>query len=160
MKKEIYQNIKTEKNKNMKRYLLIIAMLLGAFSSWGQTKADQAAVLQKCIDLPALESLYAKDATGNPEQLCILQPKFAFPANLEVTKFAKAFRLVTKAQVYEQGINNFIYLDKFDVGETTASVRLFYYRNYTSTLISIKVSVELTKTGSAWNVVNSNIEKN
>jgi len=35
----------------MKRFLLIFALLLGAVSSWGQTVADQAAVLQKCIDL-------------------------------------------------------------------------------------------------------------
>ena len=52
---------------NMKRYLLIFALLLGTVSSWGQTVADKAAVLQKCIDLPALESAYAVDASGNPE---------------------------------------------------------------------------------------------
>ena len=76
--------MKTEKIKNMKRYLLIIALLLGAVSSWGQTIADQAVVVQKITELPDLQQYYPKNTDGSIKQLCISQFPTEFPAGVSV----------------------------------------------------------------------------
>jgi len=159
-KKEMNQKGKNYKTNYMKKYLLIFALLLGAVSSWGQSKADQAAVLQKCIDLSALESSYAIDANGQGEQLVVLIPKFAFPTDLAVTKFEKPLRFLDKAAIYDQQLKQVLFIGKFEVGATSASVEIFNYHNFTGTGGSDKASIELAKTGGAWNVVTSNLEKN
>jgi hypothetical protein len=129
-------------------------------SSWGQTKADQAAVLQKCLDLPALESAYAKDINGQPEQLVVMEPGFVFVNDLPVTKFEMSLRFMTKNSIYNQKIDNVLFIGKFEVGATNASVALVYYRNFTGKWNPTKATIELTKSGDTWNVISSNIENN
>lgn len=141
----------------MKRYLLIFAMLSGAVCSWGQSKTDQAAVLQKCIDLPALESAYT---TPNKDALVVVQSSLGIPTDLAVTKFGKALSWFTKQDVKDRGLKNYLYIGRWEVGAGKATVSIYYYRNAFDLENSVKLELELTKTGDTWDIVTSNIEAN
>lgn len=59
MKNNMNQNSKPEKLNNMKRYLLIFAMLLGAVCSWGQDLSKDFVVIDKsCPNSPQLMAQY------------------------------------------------------------------------------------------------------
>lgn len=68
--------------KNMKRYLLLIVMLLGTLGSWGQAAVDQAAVLKKIIGLQELQPYFPKNADGSVRQLCIVNYPVEFSAEV------------------------------------------------------------------------------
>jgi len=161
MKKEMNHKLKIQKLKNMKRYLLIFALLLGTVCSYAQSKTDQAQVMQLCIDLPELQSSFAKDASGNPEQLSVMLPEFPFSTDLVISKFGKPLNFLSKEDLNEKGLNNYLIIGTLEVGTNNASVVMIYYRNATSDrFTSAQVDVELKKSNNTWSVVTSNIEKN
>jgi hypothetical protein len=160
MKKEMNQNTKTEKNKNMKRYLLIITMLLGAVCSWGQVASDQAKVLQKITDLPDLQQYYPKNVDGSNKQLCISQYPTEFPAWV-VAEFdaSKVVFRSTEAITANKEEAYFMFRSfNLQPGTCNTVVHYFYNYNYASGQFKIiTYTVELQKTADGWNVTNLNL---
>jgi hypothetical protein len=157
MKNKINHTMKNIKTNYMKNYLLIFVLLLGAVSSWGQTTADQAAVLQKCIDIPELESAYT---SAKIEQLVVVQSGLGIPDNLAITKLGKSVLFLTKEAVKGNGLKNYLYIGRWEVGSSKATVAIYFYKNGFDLANSVKIEAELAKTGDTWNIVTSNIERN
>jgi hypothetical protein len=149
--------MKIIKTNNMKRYLFIFALLLGAVCSYAQSKADQAGVLQKCLDLPALQSSIT---SANHDQLVVVQSALGIPTDVAVTKFGKSLQWLTKQDMKAREIKNFVYIGRWEIGAAKATVILYYYRSSTDMANPVKAEIELAKTGDTWNVLSSNIEKN
>jgi len=83
----------------MKRYLLILTMLLGAFCSQGQNQNDMTALLQKCIDLPELQSYYPLDANGKPDEVYInFWAPTIFSTDLVVTSHGEKLKFLPMSQ--------------------------------------------------------------
>lgn len=70
--------MKTEKNKNMKRYLLIIAMLLGAVCSWGQDLSKDFVV----IDNGCFNSLQLKTQYNGPNTVIVMPSPVIAPVQI------------------------------------------------------------------------------
>ena len=160
MKNEMNQKIIKYKSRNMKRYLLIIALLLGAVSSWGQIANDQAAVLQKIIELPDLQQYYPKNGAGSLKQICIMQYPTAFSA--EVTTALDASKVVFRSREAIEASHTeayFIFRSlEVDANSAKAIITYFYNFDYTSNQFKmLTINVELQKSGAVWNITNVNL---
>ena len=144
----------------MKRYLLIIALLLVAASSWGQISNDQAAVLQKILELPDLQQYYPKNGDGSLKQICIMQYTTAFSA--EVTAALDASKVVFRSReaiTANQTEAYFIFRSMtLEAGSANASFTYFYNFDYTSNQSKmLTVNIDLQKSGTTWSVTNVNL---
>ncbi|GAB4094173.1 hypothetical protein [Flaviaesturariibacter terrae] len=144
-------------------YFHLIACLLGFLlaiaapqKGFAQATADNAEVLQKCLDLPALQAFYPSGVDGAKQQVTILQLPVAFPAGLSVTKFEQPVLFVSR-----DGVGNkdaYINFLSFTVGDQDASADFFmtYGRNSTSPG-SVRMKVTLSKVNDQWSVTNSTV---
>lgn len=66
----------------MKKQVALLMLMFLFFSSFGQNLSDQAAVLQKCIDLPEIQNYLPLDADGTQAAICIMQHAVTFPGDL------------------------------------------------------------------------------
>ena len=148
----MHQKLKTYKTKNMKKYLLIFVMLLGTVSSWGQSVADQAAVLQKCIMAPQLNNLIKCDPTGVPVSLYLVQGSVAIPANLDVNYFGRKAEIVTQAEIISRSADSYFSFNRLDISQNTANVTFDFVYNCNSGKQVIELSLELQKTGGEWTI--------
>ena len=137
---------------NMKRYLLIFALLLGAVSSWGQTVADQAAVLQKCLDLPGLQQYYPAN-----QQVYIMQYPYVFPAGITVTKSGKPVQLVDRAVIAGNDAKAYFLFHTFSAGGNTANVKFDFYYNFSANKTIMSGTVLMVKNGDIWNVTETKL---
>lgn len=141
----------------MKKYLLIFALLLGAVSSWGQTTADQAAVLQKCIDLPELQQHYPVNTDGTHQEIYIMQHAVNFPGNIEVSKFGKKPVFLDKDSMYNGNAKGFFLFETFKISADIAEVSLLYNLKTQQGYRAVDVQLELHKEAGNWNVSETNI---
>jgi len=140
----------------MKKYLLIFAFLLGAVSSWGQTVADQAAVVQKCIMAPSISKLIKCDPTGVPVSLYVLQGSAAIPAGLDVNYFGRKLEIITAAEIVSKNVDSYFSFNRLDVSSNTASVTFDFTYSGNSGKQVVELSLELQKTGSEWIISQTN----
>ena len=64
-----------------------------------QSLDDQSKVLQKCIDQMEMQPYYPLDATGNPDQLYMMQYAVAFPVGINVSKSGKAVLFMSREEI-------------------------------------------------------------
>jgi hypothetical protein len=157
MKKEMIQKLTIYKLINMKRYLLIIAMLLGAVSSWGQVANDQAAVLQKIIDLPDLQQYYPKGPDQNQEQVYVVQLPYAFQANIQLTKFGKPVKFLDSAKPLDKQTVAYFQFESLTFSGNTATAKFVFYYTYIRTQASFLGTVTLNKTGENWIITDTKL---
>ena len=144
----------------MKRYLLIIALLLGAVSSWGQTASDQAAVLQKILELPVLQQYYPKNGDGSMKQICIMQYPKAFSAEVIGAMDASKVVFRTSETVMINKEEAYFMFRSFTVEQQSCKVVLNYFFNPNTgnnQSSNVSYTIELSKTGSVWNVTNQTL---
>jgi hypothetical protein len=143
----------------MKKYLLIIAMFLGTLSSWGQTVADQAAVIQRCIDLPGLQQYYPMAPDQTSEQVYVVQQPVLFATGLAVSKFNKPVVFVANStDVTNYPVAYFVFEVLTFNGQTANVVFNFYYPN-PANKSKIKGTVALSKVGENWVVAENKLNR-
>jgi len=144
----------------MKRYLLIIALLLVAASSWGQISNDQAAVLQKILELPDLQQYYPKNGDGSLKQICIMQYPTAFSADVTTALDASKIVFRTSETVMINKEEAYFMFRSFTVEQQSCKVVLNYFFNPNTgnnQSSNVSYTIELSKTGSVWNVTNQTL---
>jgi hypothetical protein len=146
--------LKIHKLKNMKRYLLIFALVLGAVSSWGQTVADQAAVLQKCLGLPQVSSHYQLDPTGIPVSLYAVSSAH-LPAGLDLSYNNRKVSFGTQAQMDAIKADAYFIFTAFELTGDRASVSYDYCFNCNSSKQVLQLNLKLQKAGGAWAVTET-----
>jgi len=152
MKKEFFLIQEINKLKNMKRYLLIFALLLGAASSWGQTASDQAAIVQKVLDLPGLQQYYP-----GSQQVYIMQYPYVFPAAMTVTKFGQTVQLADRSVIAGNNANAYFLFQSFNLVGNTANVKFDFYYNYSANKTIMSGTVTMVKNNDTWTVTNTNL---
>jgi len=144
----------------MKRYLLIIAMLLGAVSSWGQAANDQAAVLQKIVDLPELQQYYPKNADGKLKQLYISQSPTAFTTGVIEAMGNYKVQFQTPEAIKAKKADSYFAFRSIVIDNETATANVNYMYDISQESGQVKmlnISISLQKAGTAWNITNLNI---
>jgi hypothetical protein len=143
----------------MKRYLLIFAMLLGAAGAWGQSANDQAAVLQKIVDLPDLQQYYPMDAVQNRSQVFVVKSVVQFPANLQLAKFGKPVSFIDSADILKgQSVAYFVF-NTFTIDGNSAHATFNFYYTYTTKQSIFECSVVLNKSGDSWAISESKLSR-
>jgi hypothetical protein len=131
----------------------------GPASAEMQTASDQADVLQKCLDLAALQNLYPKNADGTYKQLTVMQHGVAFQMSIGVTHGGQSVSFMDKAQVNSSNLDAYFYFHEFQLDQNVAKVDfIFHYDQLSGSPKMQVVSVELVKSATGWNIVQSKLE--
>ncbi len=125
-----------------------------------QSLDDQSKVLQKCIDHLSMQPYYPLDATGNPDQIYIMQYAVAFPVGLNVSKAGKAVLFMSRDEILLNKVKSYFIFRSFDItgNVAKASFSYFYSFDYTTNQFKmVMVNIELNKVNLDWSVVNITI---
>lgn len=141
----------------MKKYFLLLSIVLGAFCSNGQTIADQSAIVQKCLDLSELQPYYPKAADGSYEKVYIMQYPTVFPATLEVSKFGKYVPLADRREIMKENAQAYFLFQSVEMEESKAKVAFDFLFNFAKNSTWVSVTVDFQKVGNAWTVTGSKL---
>lgn len=141
---------------------LTIFLMMSAFSLLSaQTLIDQEQVLQKCVDIPALQKYYSLDNVGNPNQLHVINYLVSFPANMDVSHAGHQLVFLTREEISANKIEDYFIFRQFEItgGKATVNLNFFYDYNYSNNQFKIlMVSIELDKVGSEWSIITSDMK--
>lgn len=139
---------------------IIIAVLVCSIQlkSYCQTISDESAVLQKCIDLDAIQMYYPKSLNGSYQQVRILQHPFSFISGVEAAKFGQSVLFVNRDAT--AGLDAYLNFTSFLItgNSGSASFNITYDRN-TNHPDAVVVQVNLEKVEGNWTIINSNLSK-
>ncbi|QMU29292.1 hypothetical protein [Adhaeribacter radiodurans] len=143
------------------KILLTLFIFFGCVTHlMAQSLDDQSKILQKCIELPALQTHYPRTDNGTLKPLYVMQHAVSFPGNLNVTKNGKPVAFKSKEEVKTNGISAFFLFREFKVTQNSAQVDFAYYYNFQGTYEEfVPVTLELQKTGNTWSITQSKIQE-
>ena len=142
----------------MRKLYMFIFFVFISICSIGQTRNDQALILQKCIDLPELQQSYPVAADGTISQINVLQHGISFPVDIEVSKSGMPLAFVSKSDINDRHIESFFLFWTFDIVNDQARVQ-FTYNNSKIEKKATIVELNLQKENNVWTIVNSKIEE-
>lgn len=143
----------------MKKFTFIVFFALTTICTFGQNKPDQTQILQKCIDLPAIQLCFPADNDGGKKQICILQHGVSFPSNIEVSKFGKDVLLYDKSQLSAAGITSYFLFWEFKIDNNIAKVDFVYnFININMQAKMKKINLEFIKDKEVWTISSTKIE--
>ena len=114
----------------------------------GQNLQDKQTILQKCIDLPALQNFFHVDKL--PERVPLIIYFADYKAHdIKLTKFNTAVKIITD----KDSLKTKAYLDikKFEITNNKADVLLNY------SIEGIQVQITLTKINDNWTLQTSKL---
>lgn len=115
--------------------------------------ADDAAVLQRCVDLAELQEFYPKNADGSYRRLVIMQHAVSFPETIAVSHNGQ--NLLFKAKGDAISGESYFYFHSFDVLDSTAKVEFTFYYDQNGTVPKMQVvTLQLQKSANGWNITN------
>lgn len=101
--------------------LFLFMGIMGSHSVKAQTTNDQAAVLQKCMDLPALQQYFPRNSDSGYKELVVMQHGVSFPANISVTHGGDSPLFKSKGQIANDANDAYFYFNSFNVMPNSAS---------------------------------------
>jgi hypothetical protein len=141
--------------KKLKLIILLSLFVLGSISIFAQSRQDQVQILQKCIELSQLQQYYPLDSDGSQKPLIInYWHPVLFPTDLSVMNAGKnvEFRLMSIES--SKNAEAYFLFYKFEVYESSSSVRFDFSYDNASHLKVLEVMLDLSKTGDAWEITN------
>ena len=142
----------------MRKLYMFIFFVFISICSIGQTRNDQALILQKCIDLPELQLSYPVVADGTISQIYVMQHGVSFPVDIKVTKSGKPLAFVSKSDINDRQIESYFLFWTFDIVNDQAHVQFTYNSSKNEKKATI-VELNLQKENNVWTIVNSKIEE-
>jgi len=146
----------------MKKLILQLGLFL-FFSTQllAQSKSDQGLILQKCIDLPELQSYLIKDSDGKTQQLCInYWEPYIFPINLGITKGGKSIIYKEMSADADKAGDPFILFKIFQITGEVAKVDFEYHFVTNNSSKLLQVHLDLIKIGNDWDISKTSLKTN
>lgn len=141
------------KYQTMKRKIFILALLLiSAGFVFGQVISEQAAILKKCLDIPAIQQHFPTDSQGHPKAVYIMQHAVSFPADIPVSKFGQRLVFLDKDDMMNLNVEAFILFEKFEISGSNADVIMIFNKNQGNGYQAYEIKLNLAKTASTWSV--------
>jgi hypothetical protein len=146
-------NNKNKIYKTMKRKIFILALLLiSAGFAFGQALNEQAAVLKKCLDIPALQQQFPTDSQGHPKAVYIMQHAVSFPEDIAVSKFGQRLIFLEKDDLMDLKVDAFILFEKFEITGSNADVIMTFNKLQDNGYQAYEIKLNLVKDASTWSV--------
>lgn len=115
---------------------------------------DETLILQKCLDLPAIQDYFPSNADGSKQQVKVIQFPYEFSSGVSLSKFDAPVLFAGRGEFnYAEAFVNFDSLS-INGAEASAVFTITYNRNSRPPSV-VKISVTLQKTDGQWNVINS-----
>lgn len=144
--------------KNLQAFFIVCLLICSSQNKLAaQTSSDEALVLQKSIDLMALQQYYPKNQDNTFKPLVVLQHGVSFPTSILVAHHSNSLVFKTKADISNE--TAYFLFWEFQIIGNTARVEFSYnYNMGTDTATTQKVILALEKSGATWNITNTNIQ--
>ncbi len=142
------------------RHLGVLSLLiLMATAVHAQPQTDMAAIVQKCVDLPELQSHYPENPNGSMKAVHVMHRDVVLPTNLGVTKFGQPLILMHRAQIVGSLIETYLMFHEFDITGSQANVKFGFTYGSLDNPQFMTVTLSLQKNGEIWSITNSIIEQ-
>jgi hypothetical protein len=138
---------------------IVSAFLLIVAAAQAQPQTDLASVVQKCIDLPDLQSHYPTNPDGTKKAVHVMHRDVVLPTNLGVTKFGQPLILMHRAQIVGNLIETFLMFHELDITGNQAKVKFGYTYGSIDNPQLMTIMLSLQKNGEIWSITNSIIEQ-
>jgi hypothetical protein len=142
-----------------KLFTLILLISFGLISGIeAQTPEDISKIVQKCIDLPALQNYLELDNLGNLKQLRInyWQP-LLFPIDLPLVKEGKKVQFVPMSVQADKNGEAYLLFKRFITTSLTSNIVFDYHYGNNPNPETIEVRLEIKKEGDSWEISDSEI---
>ena len=141
-----------------KLFLLLGLSLLFSTQLIAQSRNDQALILQKCIDLPELQSDLMKDSEGNIQQLYInYWNPLLFPLNLGITKGGKNIVYKPMYSDSDKAGVPFILFRTFLITGEVAKVDFEYHFVTNNSSQLLKIHLDFIKNDNDWDITKTSL---
>jgi hypothetical protein len=132
-----------------KKTIFLILLLFLAFGLKAQSNADTGKILKICFSVAEFQELYPK--TNGIKQINVLQHGVSFSNDSKPIMLGSKISYLTKAEIGDNGIENYFLFWKFDVMANEAIIEYSY--NYGQN--QKKVSLKLVKENNVWILKNN-----
>lgn len=149
----------------MKKFTLLLIMILTVLTMSAQKVNDKGQVVQKCLDLQELQKYYPQSAIEQNEPVYILLHGVSFESDMRISKFGKEPEYVKKEDLMDGRIQGFFLFHTIEVDAKEAHVSFAYYydnRGNDSPLNGshVKFEVFLSKDAKGqWNISKTNSDR-
>jgi len=141
-----------------KLFLLLGLSLLFSTQLVAQSRNDQVLILQKCIDLPELQSYLLKDSEGNVQQLYInYWNPLLFPLNLGLTKGGKSIIYKPMYADSDKAGVPFILFRTFLITGEVAKVDFEYHFLTNNSSQLLKIHLDFIKNDNDWEISKTSL---
>jgi hypothetical protein len=143
----------------MKKMLLFVCLSwVSSVFAQQPDKGQLAQVIQKCIDLPALQQHLPADNSGNVQQLYVYYyHPVLVPTDILLSKGGKTLQFNEVTQPLNDITTPFFLFHSVNSDSNTASVTFSFYYDHANGQKKINVSVVLQKANDTWNITSSTI---
>ena len=136
----------------------VTAFALAIFSlGMAQAPGDASALLQKCVDLPALQEYFSGENGQTPDALHVMECTLPFSAQ-GVEKFGNPLGSISKMEVQDPQYSDYLQFYLFEINESAARVDFKYYRKDRDPGV-VQVYLECVKSGGNWEVTTQKIRE-
>lgn len=144
------------------QWILIIILsflMLVNVKGYSQLQDDQAAIIQKCVDLPSVNQYLLKNSDSTYKDLHIMNFPFSFEEGISSIKFSLPIYFNSRSEIQNIKPDMFWAFKKFSITNTEASIIFeINYNRLSNSANFLFVNVDLTKTNGKWNIMNSTIK--
>lgn len=146
----------------MKKLVLFFILFFVAYSVFAQeydlSKAELRTILQKCIDLPQLQSYIPVDESGNPKQIYVyyFAPHF-LPTDVELSKGINQVPFREVATKLSDINEDFLIFDRLHTQNNQGEIIFRFHSNTTVINKVVYVKIALLKEANNWTLSNPQI---
>lgn len=139
--------------------VIILLLVIANFKGYSQAISDSTAVIQKCIDLPSVQTYFSKNTDGSYKQVNVMNFPVSFDKVINISKFGQPVLFSPRSEMNNINPDVFLFFKTFQITGTTASVDFeISYNRLSSTSGFVMVSASLTKTNGIWSISSSTLK--
>ncbi len=147
------------------RFIFQLTMFFASFftvakaqTNNGLSAADLSSIIKKCIDLPALQSAYPVDASGNLNQINIVNYPYAFPAEVAITKAGKTVNFISNETFAKSPVDNYFMIRRIQQSGATVNLIGNYFYTLNGAKLNKSLVIAYINNAGNWTITNSTIK--
>ncbi len=143
-----------------KIYILLFLAFVLQFQIFAQSIVDRSQVVQICVDLPELQSVYPTQFSGLLRGIfAVSEQNIDIPKGIKISASGVTLIPVQDSFIEQQKISNYFLFKKIEVIDNKASAEFEYRFLGNSELNSIRCILTLNKSEGSWIVTNKECRK-
>ncbi|MCF8450534.1 MAG: hypothetical protein K9G49_11755 [Taibaiella sp.] len=123
----------------------------------GLTASDLNSIVQKCIDLPGIQTFYPADGSGHLNQINIVNYPYVFPSGMTVSKDGQAVEFISNESFSKSPVAEYFMFRRIMQTGTTVKLIGNYYYTVSGNHLNKSIAIDYSQSAGVWTITNSTI---